>query len=93
MKNINLDNATENDLQALIAHTDLLIARYRLKAEIEDTAELLGLDMTTLTAQVKKNCNLNSIESILEAIEELHNRRENVSPEEELLRLAEELLI
>ncbi|HPA00470.1 hypothetical protein, partial [Mesotoga prima] len=69
------------------------IARYRLKAEIEDTAELLGLDMTTLTAQVKKNCNLNSIESILEAIEELHNRRENVSPEEELLRLAEELLI
>ncbi|WP_213697204.1 RecT family recombinase [Acetomicrobium sp.] len=93
MKNINLDNATENDLQALIAHTDLLIARYRLKAEIEDTAELLGLDMTTLTAQVKKNCNLNSIESIQEAVEKLKERRENVSPEDELLRLAEELLI
>jgi hypothetical protein len=49
--------------------------------------------MTTLTAQVKKNCDLKSIESIQEATEELRNRRENVSPEDELLRLAEELLI
>jgi len=81
MKNIDLSTVTDQDLQALITHTDLLIARYRLKAEIEDTA------------QVKKNCDLNSIESINEAIEELRNRRENVSPEDELLRLAEELLI
>ena len=93
MKNINLTTATDKDLQALITHTDLLIARYKLKTEIEDTAELLGLDMTTLTAQVKKNCDLNSLESINEAIDELKDRRENVSPEEELLRLAEELLI
>jgi len=93
MKNIDLSTVTDQDLQALITHTDLLIARYRLKAEIEDTAGLLGLDLTTLTAQVKKNCDLNSIESINEAIEELRNRRENVSPEDELLRLAEELLI
>jgi len=93
MKNINLDNATENDLQTLITHTDLLIARYNLKAEIEDTAELLGMDITALTAQVKTNCDLNSIESIQEAVEKLKERRENVSPEDELLRLAEELLI
>jgi len=93
MKNINLTTATDKDLQALITHTDLLIARYKLKTEIEDTAELLGLDMTTLTAQVKKNCDLNSLESINEAIDELKDRRENVSPEDELLRLAEELLI
>jgi len=93
MKNITLANATDKDLQTLIAHTDLLIARYRLKAEIEDTAELLGMDMTTLTAQVKRSCDLNSIESIQEAIQELTERRENVSPEDELLRLAEELLI
>ena len=93
MKNINLDNATENDLQALIAHTELLTARYRLKAEIEDTAKLLGMDITTLTAQVKKNCDLNSIDSIQAAMGELKKRRENVSPEDELLRLAEELLI
>ena len=93
IKNINLDNATENDLQTLITHTDLLIARYNLKAEIEDTAELLGMDITALTAQVKRNCNLNSIESIQEAVEKLKERRENVSPEDELLRLAEELLI
>jgi len=93
MKNINVATATDKDLQALITHTDLLIARYRLKAEIEDTAELLGMDMTTLTTQVKKTCDLNSIESINEAIQELKDRRENVSPEEELLRLAEELLI
>ncbi|HPD39580.1 MAG TPA: recombinase RecT [Mesotoga infera] len=93
MKNINVATATDKDLQALIAHTDLLIARYRLKAEIEDTAELLGLDMTTLTAQVKKTCDLNSIESIHEAIDQLRERRENASPEDELLRLAEELLI
>jgi len=93
MKNINLDTASDKDLQTLIAHTDLLIARYKLKAEIEDTAELLGLDLTTLTAQVKKTCDLNSIESIQEAIQELTERRENVSPEDELLRLAEELLI
>lgn len=93
MRNIDLAAATEQDLQSLIAHTDLLIARYRLKAEIEDTAELLGMDMTTLTTQVKKNCDLNSIESINEAIDELTERRENVSPEDELLRLAEELLI
>ncbi len=93
MKNINLDTTSDNDLQTIITHIDLLIARYRLKAEIEDTAELLGLDMTTLTAQVKKNCDLNSIESIQEAIDELTERRENVSPEDELLRLAEELLI
>ena len=93
MKNINLDNATENDLQALIAHTELLTARYRLKAEIEDTAELLGLDISILTAQVKKNCDLNSIDSIQASMGELKKRRENVSPEDELLRLAEELLI
>jgi len=93
MKNINVATATDNDLQALITHTDLLIARYRLKAEIEDTAELLGLDISTLTAQVKKNCDLNSIESIQEAIQGLTERRENVSPEDELLKLAEELLI
>jgi len=93
MKNINLATAFDKDIQALIAHTDLLIARYRLKAEIEDTAELLGLDLTTLTAQVKANCNLNSLESIQEAVEKLKERRENVSPEDELLRLAEELLI
>lgn len=93
MKNINLTTATDKDLQALITHTDLLIARYRLKTEIEDTAELLGMDMTTLTTQVKKTCDLNSIESINEAIQELKDRRENVSPEDELLRLAEELLI
>ncbi|NLI08690.1 MAG: hypothetical protein GX457_16620, partial [Thermotogaceae bacterium] len=93
MKNINVATATDKDLQALITHTDLLIARYRLKAEIEDTAELLGMDMTTLTTQVKKTCDLNSIESINEAIQELKDRRENVSPEDELLRLAEELLI
>ncbi len=93
MKNINLTTATDKDLQALITHTDLLIARYRLKAEIEDTAELLGLDISTLTAQVKRSCDLNSLESINEAIDELKDRRENVSPEDELLRLAEELLI
>jgi len=93
MKNINVATATDKDLQALITHTDLLIARYRLKAEIEDTAELLGLDISTLTAQVKKNYDLNSIESIQEAIQELTERRENVSPEDELLKLAEELLI
>jgi len=93
MKNINLDTATDKELQALIAHTELLTARYRLKAEIEDTAKLLGMDITTLTAQVKTNCNLNSIESIQEAVEKLKERRENVSPEDELLRLAEELLI
>ncbi len=93
MKNINLTTATDNDLQALITHTDLLIARYRLKAEIEDTAELLGLDISTLTAQIKRSCDLNSLESIQEAIDELKDRRENVSPEDELLRLAEELLI
>ncbi len=93
MKNINLTTATDKDLQALITHTDLLIARYRLKTEIEDTAELLGMDMTTLTTQVKKTCDLNSLESIQEAIDELTERRENVSPEDELLRLAEELLI
>ena len=93
MKNINLDNATENDLQALIAHTELLTARYRLKAEIEDTAGLLGLDISILTAQVKKNCDLNSIDSIQASMGELKKRRENVSPEDELLRLAEELLI
>ena len=93
MKNINLATAFDKDIQALIAHTDLLIARYRLKAEIEDTAELLGLDISTLTAQVKKTCDLNSIESIQEAVEKLKERRENVSPEDELLRLAEELLI
>jgi len=93
MKNINLATASDKDLQALIAHTDLLIARYNLKAEIEDTAELLGMDITALTAQVKTNYNLNSIESIQEAVEKLKERRENVSPEDELLRLAEELLI
>jgi len=93
MKNINVATATDKDLQALITHTDLLIARYRLKAEIEDTVELLGMDMTTLTTQVKKTCDLNSLESIQEAIDELTERRENVSPEDELLRLAEELLI
>jgi len=93
MKNTNLATATDKDLQALITHTDLLIARYKLKTEIEDTAELLGMDMTTLTTQVKKNCDLNSIESIQEAIQELTERRENVSPEDELLKLAEELLI
>ena len=93
MKNINLATASDKDLQALITHTDLLIARYKLKTEIEDTAELLGLDLTKLTAQVKKTCDLNSLESIQEAIQELTERRENVSPEDELLRLAEELLI
>jgi len=93
MKNINLTTATDKDLQTLIAHTDLLIARYRLKAEIEDTAELLGIDISTLTVEVKKTCDLNSLESIQEAIQELQERRENVSPEDELLRLAEELLI
>jgi len=93
MKNINLATASDKDLQALIAHTDLLIARYNLKAEIEDTAELLGMDITALTAQVKANCNLNSLESIQEAVEKHKERRENVSPEDELLRLAEELLI
>ena len=93
IRNIDLANATDKDLQALIAHTDLLIARYRLKAEIEDTAELLGMDLTTLTAQVKKTCDLNSIDSIQATIGELKKRRENVSPEDELLRLAEELLI
>ncbi len=93
MKNINLATASDNDLQALIAHTNLLIARYKLKTEIEDTAELLGLDMTTLTMQVKKNCDLNSFESIQETIQELKERRENVSPDDEILRLAEELLI
>ncbi len=93
IKNVDLATASDNDLQALIAHTNLLIARYKLKTEIEDTAELLGLDMTTLTAQVKKTCDLNSIESIHEAIDQLRERRENASPEDELLRLAEELLI
>jgi len=93
MKNINLATASDKDLQALIAHTDLLIARYRLKEEIEDTAELLGLDISTLTTQVKKTCDLNSIESIQEAVEKLKERRENVSPDDEILRLAEELLI
>ncbi len=93
LRNVDLTKATDQDLQALIAHTNLLIARYKLKAEIEDTAELLGMDITTLTAQVKTNCNLNSIESIQEAVEKLKERRENVSPEDELLRLAEELLI
>ncbi len=93
IKNVAIPMATDQDLQALIAHTDLLIARYKLKAEIEDTAELLGMDITTLTAKVKTNCNLNSIESIQEAVEKLKERRENVSPEDELLRLAEELLI
>jgi hypothetical protein len=93
MKNINLDTTSDNDLQTIITHIDLLIARYRLKTEIEDTAELRGLDISTLTAQVKKTCDLNSIESIQEAIQELTERRENVSPEDELLRLAEELLI
>jgi len=93
MKNINLTTATDKDLQTLIAHTDLLIARYRLKAEIEDTAELLGIDISTLTVEVKKTCDLNSLESIQEAVEKLKERRENVSPEDELLRLAEELLI
>jgi len=93
IKNINLDTATDKDLQALIARTELLTARYRLKAEIEDTAELLGMDITTLTMQVKKTCDLNSIESIQETIQELKERRENVSPDDELLRLAEELLI
>jgi len=93
LRNVDLTKATDQDLQALIAHTELLTARYRLKAEIEDTAKLLGMDITTLTAQVKTNCNLNSIESIQEAVEKLKERRENVSPEDELLRLAEELLI
>lgn len=93
MKNINLATASDKDLQALIAHTELLTARYRLKAEIEDTAELLGLDISILTAQVKKNCDLNSIDSIQASMGELKKRRENVSPEDELLRLAEELLI
>jgi len=93
MKNINIATATDKDLQTLINHTDLLTARYRLKAEIEDTAELLGIDISTLTVEVKKTCDLNSIESIQEAVEKLTERRENVSPEDELLRLAEELLI
>lgn len=93
MKNVNPDTATDKDLQTLISHTDLLIARYRLKAEIEDTAELLGMDISTLTVEVKKSCDLNSIDSIQATIEELKKRRENVSPEDELLRLAEELLI
>ncbi len=93
LRNVDIANATDLDLQALITHTDLLIARYNLKGEIEDTAELLGIDLTVLTAQVKKNCNLNSLESIHEAIDGLKERRENVSPDEELLRLAEELLI
>ncbi len=93
MKNVNLATASDKEIQSLISHTDLLIARYKLKAEIEDTAELLGLDLTTLTTQVKKTCDLNSLESIQEAIQELKERRENVSPEDELLRLAEELLI
>jgi len=93
MKNINLATASDKEIQSLISHTELLIARYRLKTEIEDTAELLGLDISTLTAQVKKNYDLNSIESIQEAIQELTERRENVSPEDELLKLAEELLI
>ena len=93
MKNINLATASDKEIQSLISHTELLIARYRLKTEIEDTAELLGLDITALTAQVKANCNLNSLESIQEAIQELTERRENVSPEDELLKLAEELLI
>jgi len=93
LRNVDLTKATDQDLQALIAHTELLTARYRLKAEIEDTAKLLGMDITTLTAQVKKNCDLNSIDSIQAAMGELKKRRENVSPEDELLRLAEELLI
>lgn len=93
MKNINLDTASDKEIQSLINHTELLIARYRLKAEIEDTAELLDLDISTLTAQVKRSCDLNSLESIQEAVEKLTERRENVSPEDELLKLAEELLI
>jgi len=93
LRNVDLTKATDQGLQALIAHTNLLIARYKLKGEIEDTAELLGMDITTLTAQVKRRCDLNSIESIQETIQELKERRENVSPDDELLRLAEELLI